>query len=162
MLLHRRRLISARQRVDIGRDVMRADPPKLAETAFVEPGEEAAAATAYSAHVFGLRMFAVKKSMNRCTARSPAAAIIAGTSITPAAGSIMASSVVFCSSLLGVPASTISTPHSVARVLTDLTLTSYMAERSRHFGVKMHASFVKCACQVSIGSEVSPWIGVQY
>ena len=42
--------------------------------------------------MFGLRMCAVKKSMNLSDARSPAAAIIAGTGI-PVAGSMMASAV---------------------------------------------------------------------
>ena len=40
--------------------------------------------------MFGLRMLAVKKSMNRSAARSPASAIIAGTGIL-VAGSMMVS-----------------------------------------------------------------------
>jgi len=43
--------------------------------------------------VFGLRMLAVKKSMNLSAARSPAAATIAGTSIVFAAGSRIATAV---------------------------------------------------------------------
>ena len=42
--------------------------------------------------MFGLRMLAVKKSMNLSAARSSAAATIAGTSIAPATGSRMATS----------------------------------------------------------------------
>jgi hypothetical protein len=45
-------------------------------------------ATPYAARVFGLRMWAVKKSMKRSEARSPALAIIAGTG-SPVAGSMM-------------------------------------------------------------------------
>jgi hypothetical protein len=89
---------------------MRADGAELANAVPVEPGEEAAHGDAICGRVFGLRMLAVKKSMNRRVARSPAAATIAGTGIGRAAGSRMATSVVFPSPLSGTSDSAIGPP----------------------------------------------------